>query len=55
MVKSIIEIGRNLELKVCAAGVEDAATLQALKKLGCHSAQGFHLSHPVVAAGAIPL
>lgn len=55
MVKSVIDIGRNLDLRVCAGGVEDAATLQALKGLGCHSAQGFHLSHPVVAAGAIPL
>lgn len=47
VVRSIIELGHSLELRVVAEGVEDEATLQLLRELGCDVAQGFHLGRPV--------
>jgi diguanylate cyclase len=35
---------------VVAEGVEDPLTLQHLDLLGCHAAQGYHISRPVAAA-----
>lgn len=46
LVKSIIDIGRNMGLEVLAEGVEDLDTFRALRRLGCHHAQGFHLARP---------
>lgn len=46
VVRSIIELGRSLELRVVAEGVEDAATLELLRELGCEVAQGFLLGRP---------
>jgi EAL domain-containing protein (putative c-di-GMP-specific phosphodiesterase class I) len=34
-------------LKVVAEGVEDEATLDKLKQLGCDLAQGYHISRPL--------
>lgn len=47
IVRSAIDLGRNLGLEVVAEGVEDAAALANLEMLGCHVAQGFHVSRPV--------
>jgi diguanylate cyclase (GGDEF)-like protein/PAS domain S-box-containing protein len=44
IVRSTIDLGRNLGLDVVAEGVEDAETLGRLKRLGCTSAQGFFIS-----------
>ena len=49
IVRSIIDLGRNLGVAVVAEGVEDAATWERLKELGCTAAQGNHLSRPVPA------
>jgi EAL domain-containing protein (putative c-di-GMP-specific phosphodiesterase class I) len=50
IVRSTIELARNLELRTVAEGIEDAATLDRMLELGCDLAQGFHLSRglPVV-------
>jgi EAL domain-containing protein (putative c-di-GMP-specific phosphodiesterase class I) len=40
MVKTIIEMGRNLELEVVAEGVENQAQLELLRKYHCAYAQG---------------
>lgn len=44
VIKSIVELGRSLGLKVTAEGVGDAATLVSLTKLGCDLLQGAHVS-----------
>ncbi|MDP3714407.1 MAG: bifunctional diguanylate cyclase/phosphodiesterase [Mycobacteriales bacterium] len=44
IVRSVIDLGQNLGLRVVAEGVEDAGTLALLTELGCDLAQGYHLS-----------
>jgi predicted signal transduction protein with EAL and GGDEF domain len=53
IVRSTIELGRNLGLQVVAEGIETAAAWQHLQALGCDFGQGYHLSKPVP-ADAIP-
>ncbi len=47
IVRSTIELAHNMHLMVVAEGVEDEATLERLRALGCDMAQGFHLGRPV--------
>ena len=47
IVRSTIDLARNLRLVVVAEGVESAQTLGRLRSLACDEAQGFHLSRPV--------
>jgi EAL domain-containing protein (putative c-di-GMP-specific phosphodiesterase class I) len=47
IVRSTIDLGHNMGLKVVAEGVEDEALMQRLKDLRCDLAQGFHLSRPL--------
>jgi diguanylate cyclase len=47
IVKSTIELGHNLGLKVVAEGVEDAEVLQMLKDLGCDKVQGYFVTRPL--------
>jgi EAL domain-containing protein (putative c-di-GMP-specific phosphodiesterase class I) len=49
IVRSTIELARNLGRNVTAEGVEDHATLRRLELLGCHAAQGFFLARPLPA------
>jgi diguanylate cyclase (GGDEF)-like protein/PAS domain S-box-containing protein len=46
VVKSIVDIAHSLEKQTIAEGVEDAATLAALKDRGVDFAQGFYLGRP---------
>jgi EAL domain-containing protein (putative c-di-GMP-specific phosphodiesterase class I) len=46
IVRSTISLAHNLELKVIAEGVEDAATLALLRDMGCDQAQGFGICRP---------
>ena len=55
MVSSLIDLGHNLGLRVCAEGVESRAALDVLATLGCDSCQGFFISRPVPAAEIAPL
>jgi EAL domain-containing protein (putative c-di-GMP-specific phosphodiesterase class I) len=50
MVDALISLAHKLGLTVCAEGVEDAPTLDALGRLGCDYAQGYYVSPPVPAA-----
>jgi diguanylate cyclase (GGDEF)-like protein len=50
IVKSTIDLGRNLGLRVVAEGVETAEAWRQLVVLGCDVAQGYYLSRPVPAA-----
>jgi EAL domain-containing protein (putative c-di-GMP-specific phosphodiesterase class I) len=47
IVRSTINLGHDLGLRIIAEGVEDAPTLERLAALGCDSAQGYHLSRPM--------
>jgi|SRR5579884_424039 len=47
IVRSTINLGHDLRLKVVAEGVEDRSTLNQLALLGCDFAQGYHLSRPL--------
>src|SRR5205085_9472669 len=47
LVRSIIELGRSLGLRVTAEGVETESSLHSLRRLGCDFVQGFHLCRPV--------
>jgi diguanylate cyclase (GGDEF)-like protein len=49
IVRSTIDLGHNLGLKVVAEGVESADGLQLLKDLGCDQAQGYFVSRPLFA------
>ncbi|WP_432520391.1 putative bifunctional diguanylate cyclase/phosphodiesterase [Kineococcus sp. SYSU DK006] len=49
IVRSTVQMGRDLGLRVVAEGVEDARTQQVLAALGCHVAQGTHVGAPVSA------
>jgi EAL domain-containing protein (putative c-di-GMP-specific phosphodiesterase class I) len=47
IVRSTIDLARNLGLRVTAEGVEDGPTWARLQALGCDRAQGYYLSRPV--------
>jgi EAL domain-containing protein (putative c-di-GMP-specific phosphodiesterase class I)/GGDEF domain-containing protein len=49
VVKSIIDLGHNLALKVVAEGVENAQTMELLRTFQCDEAQGYYLCRPVTA------
>ncbi|MCC6913449.1 MAG: EAL domain-containing protein [Rhodospirillaceae bacterium] len=49
LVRSTIDLGHNLGLKVTAEGVEDAPSLEILKAYGCETAQGYFVSRPIPA------
>ncbi len=49
IVRSTVDLGRNLGLRVVAEGVEDPATWQELDALGCDAIQGYYVSRPVPA------
>ncbi len=49
IVKSTVDLGHNLGLKVVAEGVESFAILDRLREVGCDVAQGYAISPPVLA------
>jgi EAL domain-containing protein (putative c-di-GMP-specific phosphodiesterase class I) len=50
IVRSTINLGHDLGLRIVAEGVEDGPTLERLATLGCDLAQGYHLSRPMCAS-----
>jgi len=52
LVSAMINIGKSLNQRVIAEGVENCAQLNFLQHHGCDEGQGFYFSHPVVAAEA---
>ena len=50
IVRSTIDLGRNLGLQVVAEGVETERAWEELNELGCTLAQGYYLTRPVPAA-----
>jgi diguanylate cyclase len=49
IVRSTIELGHSLGMKVVAEGVEDLEGWNLLRHLGCDDAQGFYMSPPLPA------
>ncbi|HEY7130708.1 MAG TPA: EAL domain-containing protein, partial [Candidatus Limnocylindrales bacterium] len=53
--KAIIALGRTLDLRVVAEGIEEEAQLEALRNLGCELGQGYLFGRPAdgptIAAG----
>jgi EAL domain-containing protein (putative c-di-GMP-specific phosphodiesterase class I) len=49
IVRSTIDLAHNIGLRVVAEGVEDQATLDQLRALGCDVVQGFLLARPMAA------
>ena len=47
LVRSTIDLGHNLGLKVTAEGIEDEASLDILKRYGCETGQGYFISKPI--------
>jgi EAL domain-containing protein (putative c-di-GMP-specific phosphodiesterase class I) len=50
IVRSTIELARNLGLRTVAEGIEDNETLDQLRVLGCELAQGYYISRPMPVA-----
>lgn len=46
IVKSIIDIGNNLGLKIVAEGIETEEEMLFLKEENCHMGQGYYISRP---------
>jgi diguanylate cyclase (GGDEF)-like protein len=49
IVRSTVDLGRSLGLRVVAEGVENEVTVQRLRQYGCHDMQGYFLSRPLAA------
>jgi EAL domain-containing protein (putative c-di-GMP-specific phosphodiesterase class I) len=49
IVRSTIDLGHSLALKVVAEGVEDQSAWNMLRSLGCDDAQGYFMSMPMPA------
>ncbi|MFC3884553.1 putative bifunctional diguanylate cyclase/phosphodiesterase [Bacillus songklensis] len=47
IVKTIIDMGRNLKFNVIAEGIETEKQLSFLKNQGCHIGQGYFFSKPI--------
>ena len=47
VVRSTIDLARNLGQDVVAEGVETVEVLHRLEELGCHLAQGYYVSRPL--------
>ncbi|WP_336921379.1 putative bifunctional diguanylate cyclase/phosphodiesterase [Aquipuribacter sp. SD81] len=55
MAELVVLIGRALGLSVVGEGVEGPDQVEALQRLGCDLAQGYHLGHPVDGVTALAL
>jgi EAL domain-containing protein (putative c-di-GMP-specific phosphodiesterase class I) len=51
VVRSIVDLAHNLNLTVCAEGVETTGALNFLRSIGCDQAQGYHISKPLDETG----
>jgi diguanylate cyclase (GGDEF)-like protein len=49
IVRSVIDIGRNLGLEIVAEGVESKEIWDQLLRFGCHQVQGYYVARPLPA------
>src|SRR6185436_9120517 len=50
VIRAVIDLAQALDLEVVAEGIENAAQLHELIRMGCHLGQGYHLHRPMEAA-----
>jgi diguanylate cyclase (GGDEF)-like protein len=50
IVRSIVDLGHNLSMRVVAEGIETEAVLVTLREYACDTAQGYFLARPMAAA-----
>jgi diguanylate cyclase (GGDEF)-like protein len=53
IVRSTLQLSRDLGMTMVVEGVEDAATLHSLRMWGCDLAQGYHLARPMPGADVL--
>lgn len=53
-VRSMVDLGHDLGLMVCAEGVESRDALEFLRSIGCDQAQGYLISEPISGDDLIP-
>lgn len=49
IVRAVTNLGRSMNKRVTAEGVESSETLELLRTEGCHEIQGYHLARPMPA------
>lgn len=49
IVRTIVNLGKSLGIRLCAEGVETLPSLQQLRSIGCDMAQGYYIGHPMPA------
>jgi predicted signal transduction protein with EAL and GGDEF domain len=54
IVRSTLQLSRDLGMTMVVEGVEDAATLRSLRVWGCDIAQGYHIARPMPGAAVVP-
>ena len=47
IIRSVVDLGRSLGMRVTAEGVEDSETLDYLRQLNCDYAQGYYIARPL--------
>jgi len=47
VVESMVHLVHGLGVRAVAEGVEDVETLEALRRMGCHEAQGYYIAKPM--------
>lgn len=52
IVRTTLALASNFGLRVVAEGIEDEATLDVLRDMGCKFGQGFGIAHPLAAVDA---
>ncbi|HEX4901443.1 MAG TPA: EAL domain-containing protein, partial [Acidimicrobiales bacterium] len=55
IVRTIVDLAHNLDLRVLAEGVEDVRTLELLRTLGCDDVQGHVVGRPVPAGELVAM
>jgi diguanylate cyclase (GGDEF)-like protein len=51
LTRTVVQMGRELGLRVIAEGIEQARQLSALREMGCDYGQGFLIARPMAAPG----
>jgi diguanylate cyclase (GGDEF)-like protein len=50
LTRTVVQVGRELGLRVIAEGIEQPRQLSALREMGCHYGQGFLVARPMAAS-----
>ena len=51
LTRTVVQVGRDLGLRVIAEGIEQPRQLSALREMGCGYGQGFLMARPMAASG----